>query len=132
MLITTIFRSFVFLCILAGSSQALPLLGADNLIKEMKGKLFSGKGTFYEVGPGSCGQSNSNAAKVVALNLAQMGNSKLISRLLYCVLISCEKKKKDPNPNKNSHCGQTVSITGDNGATTAEVVDTCPSCPSGK
>ncbi|KAI8061299.1 hypothetical protein BDF21DRAFT_321932, partial [Thamnidium elegans] len=72
---------------------------------------FSGSGTFYEVGSGSCGESDSDSDLVVAVNFDQMKNG--------------------ANPNNNPTCQKTVFITGDMGSTSARVVDTCPSCPKG-
>ncbi|KAI9364087.1 hypothetical protein BD770DRAFT_406889 [Pilaira anomala] len=79
----------------------------------VNGKNFSGSGTFYdvEVGSGSCGDYDSSADLVVAVNKAQMANG--------------------PNPNNNPTCQKTVYITGNMGSTSARVVDTCPSCAKG-
>ena len=82
------------------------------LLNKVKGsKLFSGLGTFYEVGSGSCGELDSDSDLVVAVNQAQMANG--------------------ANPNKNPYCDNMVSITGDKGTITAKVVDTCPACADG-
>ncbi|KAF1805025.1 RlpA-like double-psi beta-barrel-protein domain-containing protein-containing protein, partial [Mucor lusitanicus] len=72
---------------------------------------FSGSGTYYEVGSGSCGERDTDSDLVVAVNKAQMDNGS--------------------NPNVNPKCDKMVSITGDNGSVTARVVDTCPACANG-
>ncbi|CEG83976.1 hypothetical protein RMATCC62417_17836 [Rhizopus microsporus] len=74
-------------------------------------KRFWGLSTYYEVGSGSCGEYDNDSELVVALNRDQMANG--------------------PNPNTNPNCDHMVFISGDSGSTTARIVDTCPSCPSG-
>jgi hypothetical protein len=65
-------HQLVLLCVI-GSIQAAPLLGgAHKLLKGVK--LFSGVGTFYQVGSGSCGESDADSEMVVAMNKAQMEN----------------------------------------------------------
>lgn len=49
-------------------------LGSRLLKGVQKSKLFSGLGTFYEIGLGSCGEQDSDSDLVVALNKAQMAN----------------------------------------------------------
>ncbi|CEP13372.1 hypothetical protein [Parasitella parasitica] len=97
-------------CFLFASSAPLDrrILKASKLLKGVKGKLFSGSGTYYQVGSGSCGQHDTNSELVVAMNKAQMENGS--------------------NPNNNPRCDKMVTITGDKGTVTAKVVDTCPSC----
>ncbi|CAO3699284.1 hypothetical protein G6F70_004660 [Rhizopus microsporus] len=88
-------------------TEALP-------IKKLASDLLSfvGKGTYYDVGPGSCGQTNSNSEMVVAVNKEQMANG--------------------GNPNSNPKCNKKVKIVGPSGkSATARVVDTCPGCDSG-
>ncbi|KAI9469967.1 MAG: hypothetical protein EXX96DRAFT_588221 [Benjaminiella poitrasii] len=87
------------------------LLDSDSLIKEVGGKLFTGRGTFYEVGIGSCGEQDTDDDLVVAVNKKQMANG--------------------ANPNNNPQCDKMVSITGHKGSTLAKIVDTCPSCSFG-
>ncbi|KAI9020919.1 RlpA-like double-psi beta-barrel-protein domain-containing protein-containing protein, partial [Phycomyces nitens] len=73
---------------------------------------FSGYGTYYDVGPGSCGSYNDNSEDVAALNKEQMGYS--------------------PNPNENENCGRRVRVSGPNGRTiTITIVDMCPACGYG-
>ncbi|KAI1409875.1 RlpA-like double-psi beta-barrel-protein domain-containing protein-containing protein [Hypoxylon sp. FL1857] len=67
---------------------------------------FSGDITYYTPGLGSCGETNSESDKVVALSPAQFA--------------------LDPKA-----CGKTIQISMDNKTTTAKVVDKCPSCASG-
>jgi hypothetical protein len=66
---------------------------------------YSGDGTFYTVGLGSCGKTNSDSQMVAALNAPQMGN--------------------------NKYCGKTATVTGPKGEVTVTIVDTCPECSSG-
>ncbi|CAO3632092.1 unnamed protein product [Mucor hiemalis] len=94
--------------------SSAPLLnrGLSKLLNGVKGtKLFSGLGTFYEVGSGSCGEFDTDSDLVVAVNKAQMANG--------------------ANPNQNPYCDNMVYITGDKGSTSAKVVDTCPACGDG-
>ncbi|CAO3653857.1 unnamed protein product [Mucor fragilis] len=77
------------------------------------GGKYSGEGTYYDVGLGSCGQTNSNSEMVAALNAPQMKNG--------------------ANPNNNSQCGKSIRVTNPaNGkSVTVKLVDTCPPCASG-
>ncbi|CEP07985.1 hypothetical protein [Parasitella parasitica] len=77
------------------------------------GGKYSGEGTYYDVGLGSCGQTNSNSELVAALNAPQMQNG--------------------ANPNKNPQCGKKIKVTNPaNGkSVTVKIVDTCPPCSSG-
>ncbi|KAL9548871.1 hypothetical protein MBANPS3_005472 [Mucor bainieri] len=77
------------------------------------GGKYSGEGTFYNVGLGSCGQTNSNSEMVAALNAPQMQNA--------------------ANPNHNPQCGKSIRVTNPaNGkSVTVKIVDTCPPCSSG-
>ncbi|KAI8338744.1 RlpA-like double-psi beta-barrel-protein domain-containing protein-containing protein, partial [Chlamydoabsidia padenii] len=72
---------------------------------------FSGDGTYYDVGLGSCGISNNNNQLVAALNAPQMNNG--------------------PNPNLNMLCNKSIRVTGPKGSVTVKIVDTCPSCHYG-
>ncbi|KAG1189059.1 hypothetical protein G6F36_004191 [Rhizopus arrhizus] len=74
-------------------------------------RTFSGSGTFYMPGLGSCGWKNSEKEMIVALNHAQMSNG--------------------GNSNNNRICGKHVTINGPKGSVTAKVVDTCPGCSNG-
>ncbi|KNE72192.1 hypothetical protein AMAG_16678 [Allomyces macrogynus ATCC 38327] len=67
-------------------------------------KRYSGDATFYDVGLGSCGVTNSNGEQVVAVNAAQMNKAL---------------------------CGTCVSLSYGNKQGCAKIVDTCPGCKSG-
>lgn len=77
------------------------------------GGKYSGEGTYYDVGLGSCGQTDSNSQFVAALNAPQMKNG--------------------DNPNNNPQCGKKIKVTNPaNGkSVTVKLVDTCPPCASG-
>ncbi|GMK57646.1 hypothetical protein CspeluHIS016_0404800 [Cutaneotrichosporon spelunceum] len=65
----------------------------------------TGDATYYAVGLGACGWTNSDSEMVVAINAPQWEAGK--------------------------HCGQFVTITGPAGTAQAKVVDLCPGCASG-
>ncbi|KAI8635950.1 RlpA-like double-psi beta-barrel-protein domain-containing protein-containing protein, partial [Parasitella parasitica] len=67
----------------------------------------SGGATFYSVGLGSCGYSNSDDEMVAALSMSLMGgaNSEL--------------------------CGKSITVTSSSGSVTLKVVDSCPGCSKG-
>lgn len=71
----------------------------------------SGRMTFYTVGMGSCGQTNSDTELVVALNHIDMANGS--------------------NPNKNPKCGKKINIFHGGKTVQATIVDTCPVCDKG-
>lgn len=49
----------------------------EALVIKKRSKLpFSGKGTYYDVGPGSCGEADDDSEMVVAVNINQMNNGK--------------------------------------------------------
>ena len=68
-------HSYLFLVLLIStslvSSAALP-----NALKKPRINFFLGQSTYYEVGPGSCGEYDNNSELVVALNKDQMNNGK--------------------------------------------------------
>ncbi|KAI0032557.1 RlpA-like double-psi beta-barrel-protein domain-containing protein-containing protein [Vararia minispora EC-137] len=64
----------------------------------------TGRGTFYYVGLGNCGWTNTNSEHVVAM-----------SKAFYDV-------------NKGGNCGQTLTITWGGKTETATMVDSCPGC----
>ncbi|OAD68594.1 hypothetical protein PHYBLDRAFT_103777, partial [Phycomyces blakesleeanus NRRL 1555(-)] len=72
---------------------------------------FSGDGTFYAVGLGSCGTDDGNTDLVAALNAPQMQNG--------------------ANPNNNPICGRRAVVKGPKGSVTVRIVDTCPPCQKG-
>ncbi|CAK9784790.1 hypothetical protein CC85DRAFT_285266 [Cutaneotrichosporon oleaginosum] len=65
----------------------------------------TGDATYYAVGLGACGWTNTDSEMVVAMNAPDWAAGK--------------------------HCGQYVQITGPAGTATAKVVDLCPGCASG-
>lgn len=67
-------------------------------------KSYSGRATYYDVGLGSCGQTNTNSQMVAALSSSLM---------------------KGPN---SPYCGRSITINGKSGSVTVKVVDTCPGC----
>lgn len=69
----------------------------------------TGRATFYDVGLGNCGWTNSGSENVVALNTAQYGSTS----------------------QKSSHCGQTITINHNGKSEQATIVDSCPTCPYG-
>ncbi|KAI8332121.1 RlpA-like double-psi beta-barrel-protein domain-containing protein-containing protein [Chlamydoabsidia padenii] len=64
-------------------------------------KRHSGDATYYTVGLGSCGKTNSDSQMVVALSGDIMSKSK---------------------------CGSTINVKSAHGSVTVKVVDTCPGC----
>ncbi|KAH8553931.1 RlpA-like double-psi beta-barrel-protein domain-containing protein-containing protein, partial [Umbelopsis sp. PMI_123] len=72
---------------------------------------FSGDGTYFTPGLGSCGETNTEQDLIAALNAPQMGSS--------------------PNPNSNPNCGKYAKVTGPNGTVRVKIVDTCPPCAYG-
>ncbi|KAI9321586.1 RlpA-like double-psi beta-barrel-protein domain-containing protein-containing protein [Dichotomocladium elegans] len=66
---------------------------------------YSGSATWYDVGLGSCGKTNTNSQMVVALSSSLMGNK--------------------------GYCGRKIKATYKGKSVTATVVDTCPGCSSG-
>ncbi|KAI9477793.1 MAG: RlpA-like double-psi beta-barrel-protein domain-containing protein-containing protein [Benjaminiella poitrasii] len=72
---------------------------------------YSGDGTYYDVGLGSCGWTNSDSEMIVALNHVQMENG--------------------ANSNNNPNCGKKIAVSGPKGTVTVKIVDTCPGCDSG-
>lgn len=49
----------------------------DDLLNTIKGTVNQGIGTYYDVGPGSCGKTDTDDELVVAVNKAQMHNGGL-------------------------------------------------------
>lgn len=75
------------------------------------GGSYSGRATYYQVGEGACGSTNSPNEHVVALNQAMYGDSSQESSW-------CNKKISITNPKTH----KTVD---------AAIVDDCPTCPHG-
>lgn len=88
---------FVLLATMLSCAMAAPV--------ERRSGSFSGDGTYYTVGLGSCGSTDSDSDMVAALNQPQMG--------------------------KNKYCGKSATVKGPNGSVTVKIVDTCPECDSG-
>ncbi|KAL1923121.1 uncharacterized protein VTP21DRAFT_9497 [Calcarisporiella thermophila] len=70
---------------------------------------YNGDGTYYDVGLGACGQTNSNGEMVAALNVAQYGGGN----------------------NGAPVCGKKAEVTGPKGKVTVTIVDKCPGCANG-
>ncbi|KAI9475419.1 MAG: RlpA-like double-psi beta-barrel-protein domain-containing protein-containing protein [Benjaminiella poitrasii] len=71
---------------------------------EARGSM-SGDATYYDVGLGSCGDTNSNDEMVVALSSDLMGDSA-----------------------GSSYCGKSITVKSKSGSVKVKVVDTCPGC----
>ena len=89
---------FAMLALTCSNVNALPL-------HRRGGGSYSGDGTFYTVGLGSCGETNSDSELVAALSSSIMSSGK-----------SCGKKLKVKSGGKS---------------VTVKAVDTCPSCAEG-
>ncbi|CAK9780168.1 hypothetical protein CC85DRAFT_274160 [Cutaneotrichosporon oleaginosum] len=68
-------------------------------------KRFEGKATYYVAGLGACGNYNTGADMIVALNQAQWDGG--------------------------AHCGKSITITEGGKTAQATIVDLCPGCPYG-
>ncbi|KAJ2654232.1 hypothetical protein IWW48_006242 [Coemansia sp. RSA 1200] len=73
---------------------------------------FSGDGTYYTPGLGSCGETNSDSDMVAAINAPQYGAS-------------------SGDPNSASVCGKCALVKGDKGQVKVKIVDKCPPCKHG-
>ncbi|KAI9267335.1 RlpA-like double-psi beta-barrel-protein domain-containing protein-containing protein [Sporodiniella umbellata] len=100
-----------------GLTNAAPVIRMDDqefTLEKRGGGTFTGTGTWFlpasEGGPkGACGPSENNNSNIVALNVAQYGNT--------------SKKSK--------WCGKKIKIKGPKGSTTATINDACPGCSKG-
>ncbi|KAI7862897.1 RlpA-like double-psi beta-barrel-protein domain-containing protein-containing protein [Spinellus fusiger] len=72
---------------------------------------FSGDGTYYNTGLGSCGWWSKDTDYIVAVNAPQMANG--------------------ANPNNNRNCGKWINVKGPKGSVKVFTVDTCPTCTYG-
>ncbi|CAO3671656.1 unnamed protein product [Rhizopus stolonifer] len=70
-----------------------------------KRESMSGDGTFYEVGLGSCGNTNSDSELVAALSSSLMQSG--------------------------SYCGHSITINSAGKSVIVKVVDSCPGCAQG-
>jgi hypothetical protein len=68
-------------------------------------QLFSGDGTYYNAGLGSCGVVSHDNQLIVALNAPQMLNG--------------------ANPNVNKRCGTSIRVKGPKGSVTVKIVSGC-------
>ncbi|KAL7420112.1 hypothetical protein Q5752_005078 [Cryptotrichosporon argae] len=86
---------------------ALALGSATSTAAPLQRSTSTGQATYYAVGLGACGGTNSDSEAVVALNAAQYGSG--------------------------AYCGQTVIITDTETGNTASatIVDLCPGCGEG-
>lgn len=102
MLKSTLPHSFLYLIVLLFTFNAVLTLAYP---LEERSSSFSGDGTFYTVGLGSCGKTNTDTELVAALSSDLMSDGK--------------------------YCGKKIKITTSTGTVTATVVDTCPGCAKG-
>ncbi|ANB15607.1 hypothetical protein AWJ20_3244 [Sugiyamaella lignohabitans] len=72
---------------------------------------FSGQATFYEVGLGACGITNTDSDFIAALNAPMFGDF--------------------PNPNANPNCGKKAQIFRNGKSVTVTITDKCPTCAYG-
>ncbi|KAI5467161.1 hypothetical protein BGZ63DRAFT_398762 [Mariannaea sp. PMI_226] len=80
------------------------------------GGSYSGDITYFTIGRGSCGDDDSgqdNSIALVALSAELMASY------------------QGANPNQNTKCGSTITISANGKSTTAIVKDTCPECALG-
>ncbi|OMH83930.1 Papain inhibitor [Zancudomyces culisetae] len=90
----------------SNSSQASTTDGSKD------SKQYTGEGTYYDVGLGACGVTNSNSELVAAISHVEYG--------------------VNANPNNAPVCGKCALVTGPDGKTvTVKIVDSCPACNSG-
>ncbi|KAJ2718878.1 hypothetical protein GGI07_005543 [Coemansia sp. Benny D115] len=75
------------------------------------GEVFSGDGTYFTPGLGSCGLTNTDDDLIVAINAPQYGTT--------------------ANPNQAPVCGQCILAKGPKGEVKVTVTDRCPVCKSG-
>lgn len=93
------------------STKKAPVTKAAAQSSSSSSGSYSGDGTYYQPGLGSCGWTNSDSDMIVAVNHIQMANG--------------------ANSNHNPNCGRTIKVKGPKGSVTVKVVDTCPGCGSG-
>ncbi|KAI8336437.1 RlpA-like double-psi beta-barrel-protein domain-containing protein-containing protein [Choanephora cucurbitarum] len=90
-----------FLLFLIASLYAM--MGVESAPIEARGSM-SGRATYYNVGLGSCGKTNSDGEMVAALSGSFMSKK---------------------------YCGRSITVKGGKGSVTVKVVDTCPGCGKG-
>ncbi|KAG0741852.1 hypothetical protein G6F57_004157 [Rhizopus arrhizus] len=82
------------------------------VIKRQDELHFSGKGSYYNVGPGTCGDFADDSPMVVAVNTVQLNNG--------------------ASPYLITHCNGTVKVVGTTGKeVVARIVDSCSMCQVG-
>ncbi|CAO3703906.1 unnamed protein product [Rhizopus stolonifer] len=115
---STLSLYIVALIATVGLTSAAPITRSIDSELEKRGSgmsgSFSGTGTWFlpasEGGSqGACGPSEGNNSMIVALNVAQYGNT--------------SKKSK--------WCGKKIKIKGPKGTVTAKINDACPGCSKG-
>ncbi|KAJ2300315.1 hypothetical protein IWW55_003996 [Coemansia sp. RSA 2706] len=75
------------------------------------GDTYTGDGTFYTPGLGSCGKTNTEADLIAAINAPQYGSN--------------------ANPNQAEVCGKCALVKGPKGEVKVTITDRCPVCKSG-
>ncbi|KAJ2353053.1 hypothetical protein GGF43_003585, partial [Coemansia sp. RSA 2618] len=75
------------------------------------GETFSGDGTYYTPGLGSCGKTNTDSDLIAAINAPQYGTN--------------------ANPNQAEVCGKCALVKGPKGEVKVTITDRCPVCKSG-
>ncbi len=103
-----LFTAIAFLAYLISAAPIKNEAGSSQLVTRSS---YSGDGTFYAPGLGSCGWTNDSSDMIAALNHIQMANG--------------------DNSNKNPNCGKSIKVKGPKGSVTVKIVDTCPGCASG-
>lgn len=91
----------LLLCLLV---NAAPIELVEFSSSSLEKRAFSGEGTWYTPGLGSCGWENKENEMVAALNSAQMANG--------------------GNPNNNPKCGKKLKVTHGGKSVTVKIVDT--------
>ncbi|KAJ2776712.1 hypothetical protein H4R18_005523 [Coemansia javaensis] len=84
---------------------------SDNSSSGGSGGEFSGDGTYYSPGLGSCGDTHGDSDLIAAINAPQYGTN--------------------ANPNQAAVCGRCALVKGPLGQVKVKIVDRCPVCKSG-
>ncbi|GAN03482.1 riboflavin aldehydeforming enzyme [Mucor ambiguus] len=98
--------SSTIISMLVASALLMPSQAAPTLQTRSS---MTGDATFYSVGSGSCGGSNSDNELVAAISGELMGSGS----------------------KKSSHCGKYITVKGKHGSVKLKIVDTCPGCKKG-
>ncbi|KAG1447782.1 hypothetical protein G6F56_009150 [Rhizopus delemar] len=102
---------FVVFALFATIISAAPIKAEAGSSQLVSRSSYSGDGTFYAPGLGSCGWDNSSTDMIAAMNHGQMANG--------------------ANSNNNAKCGKYINIKGPSGSVKVKIVDTCPGCATG-